>query len=490
MMRRWLGEWHRLNVREDTGVVGLQGATDAQTGAWDRARLQRRPAIKCTCLGAGDAAGKRCGSRPRYGACWRFVKPGASILLPSHPHATAVAMSPVGPLLTDLKALLAEGQQTQLYAGAMLHIHAQGQTLLHYACGHAQAASVDSPSAHPEAMQPEHIFDLASVTKALATTLAAMLLVEEGALELQAPVGMYLQDFNHGDKAAMQVHHLLRHTSGFAAWRPLYYHEQQRDRLPALLAAQPLQAPVGSQRIYSDLGYITLGFVLEAAAKQRLDTLLQQRLFGPLGLKTAGFNAKARGLRPLVPTSYGNDFERQMVEDANFGYPCTEVAGTFQRYRKRILCGEVMDGNAYHCLEGVAGHAGLFGTAQDVATLGQLILGGGEYAGRRYFSEVTWQTFVAAHDLVRGEVAPFGWVARQGVGSMDYLGGDLLPPATVHAFGFTGTFAYLCADTNLAVVLLTNRTQMGRNAAGLYPNVRPLFARLVQAAEKVVPLCL
>jgi CubicO group peptidase (beta-lactamase class C family) len=407
-------------------------------------------------------------------------------LLAPQPHATALPMSPSGTPIENLKALLAEGQQAQLYAGAVLHVHALGKTLLHQACGLTRAVDADPQGAPTEAMHTEHIFDVASITKALATTFAAMLLVEEGALDLQAPVGTYLDPFRHNDKAAMRVHHLLRHTSGFAAWRPMYYHEQVRHRLPALLAAQPLQAPVGAQRVYSDLGYITLGFVLEAAAKMRLDTFVQQRLFGPLQLKTASFNPKQRGLSPLVATSLNNEFERQMVEDVTFGYPCTEVAGTFQHYRQRIVCGEVMDGNAYHCLQGVAGHAGLFATAQDLMALGQLILAKGEYAGRRYVSEATWQQFVAPPAPGSGEAAPFGWVSRQGTASMAYLGGDQVPPATVHAFGFTGTFAYFSPETQLAVVLLTNRTQMARSAAGLYPDVRPLFARMVQAAEKAL----
>lgn len=317
------------------------------------------------------------------------------------------------------------------------------------------------PVEPPDAMTPATAFDLASVTKVMATTLAIMLLADRGAVALDAPVSTYLPDFTGGGKGAITVRHLLTHTSGLLQWVPTYYHASDPDGAYAYVRDLPLGWPVGEGRHYSDLGFMVLGRVVEAASGRRLDAFMQAELYGPLGLARTGFrppDLAAGGLPPgpYAATSHGNPYEHRMVHDSTFGYRIPGDPDAWDGWRRRTLVAEVNDGNAWHAWRGVAGHAGLFSTARELGVLLQLLLDGGQGGGRRFVSSETVEAFLAPQ--LPGQA--LGWQVP-----------DYAPEGSFAHTGFTGTYVLGVPSRRLAVVLLTNRQNGGVDGRGLYPDV-------------------
>ena len=209
------------------------------------------------------------------------------------------------------------------------------------------------------------VFDLASVTKVMATTFAVMLLVDDGAIDVDAPVSTWLPDFRGGGKEAITVRHLLTHRSGLVQWLPLYYHASNADEAYAYIRDLPLGWPVGEGRHYSDLGFMLLGRIVEKVSGRTEDAFLRERLYGPLGLRTTGYRhatpgGGGNGLAParagaFAATSHGNPYEYRMVHDSTFGYRVEGDADAWNGWRHRTLVGEVNDGNAFHAFGGRAG---------------------------------------------------------------------------------------------------------------------------------------
>jgi len=274
----------------------------------------------------------------------------------------------------------------------------------------------------------ESIYDLASLTKVVGTTTAAMVLFDEGRLNLDAPVSTYVPEFSGGLKDAVTVRMLLSHQSGLPAGRELWRKARSPDEARQLVLATKLAYKPGTGTIYSDLGADVLGWVVESAAGQPLDRFLHERVFLPLGMRSTGFRpADSLRLR-IAPTEV----------TPPRGYP---------------LRGEVHDENAY-ALGGVAGHAGLFGTAADLAVFAQMMLNRGEYDGVRIIADSTVRLFTGPASRSR----TLGWEMADGQhGAGDYFG--------EHAFGhtgYTGTSLWIDPDRELFVVILTNRVHAAR----------------------------
>jgi CubicO group peptidase (beta-lactamase class C family) len=329
----------------------------------------------------------------------------------------------------------------------------------------------------PVPMTTSTVFDLASVTKVMATTFASMLLVDDGAVELDAPVHAYLPDFRGGGKDRITVRHLLTHRSGLAQWLPVYYHAADPDGAYAYVRDVPLGWEPGEGRHYSDLGFMVLGRLVERVSGQSLGAFLEERLYGPIGLEATGFRP-AQGAVPergpaevaegtsIAATSHGNPYEYRMVHDSTFGYRIGGDADAWDGWRRRTLVGEVNDGNAWHAFGGVAGHAGLFSTAGELRTLVQLLLDGGERAGRRFVNPSVVEAFLSTQ--VEGQA--LGWQLP-----------DYGPAGSFAHTGFTGTYVLGLPSEGLAVVLLTNRQNGGVDADGGYPDVGPLQRAVVRA---------
>src|SRR6476661_11264886 len=210
------------------------------------------------------------------------------------------------------------------------------------------------------------IYDLASLTKPLITSLLCARRIELGELTLDSSVSHYLPEFDRTDKQMITVRELLTHTSGLPAWRPLYIlAEDEPDRAGGAIAALDLEYKPGTRVIYSDLSFITLGLLLERIPGHQLVQLAQNEIIEPLKLENTFFNPEVARQTGIAACETGNGYERDMCE--------TMGAGIYANSRQRMIWGEVHDGNAYF-LGGAAGHAGLFATAGDVFQLAQQFL--------------------------------------------------------------------------------------------------------------------
>jgi len=272
------------------------------------------------------------------------------------------------------------------------------------------------------------IYDLASLTKVVGTTTAIMVLYDEGKIRLDDPVSVYVPEFSGGDKDRVTVRMLLEHRSGLPAGRDLWRIAHSSDEARAAVISTPLGCEPGRCYEYSDLGADMLGFVVEAASGERLDHFLDERVFQPLGMTDTFFRPADSLKTRIAPTEVAPPR----------GYP---------------LQGEVHDENAY-ALGGIAGHAGLFSTAADLAVFAQMMLNGGEYGGTRIVSDSTVALFTKRAAGTRA----LGWDTCAGSGGCgQYLGED----AYGHT-GFTGTSIWLDPDRDMFVVLLTNRVHEAR----------------------------
>jgi uncharacterized protein YbbC (DUF1343 family)/CubicO group peptidase (beta-lactamase class C family) len=285
----------------------------------------------------------------------------------------------------------------------------------------------------PEApvVSTDTLYDLASLTKVVATTTVAMMLVDEGRLDLDRPVSSYLPDFCDSGRDRVMVRHLLTHSAGLPAWAPVYRLGQGRQHFLDYIEAEGLQYEPGTQSVYSDLGVILLGEILERITGVSLDTFAERRTFGPLG---------------MADTVYCPDVRRQARTAP------TEI----DAYRGGLLRGVVQDENAY-ALGGIAPHAGLFSTASDLARFAQMLLAGGEYGGRRLVSTEAVALFTHRAGIP-GSSRAIGWDTP----SEESSAGAFVSPESFGHTGFTGTSLWIDPARRLFVILLTNRVHPTR----------------------------
>jgi len=274
---------------------------------------------------------------------------------------------------------------------------------------------------------PETIYDLASLTKVIGLTTAAMMLVDSGKLDLDAPAQRYVPAFQGTNKERVTIKHLLTHSSGMPAWRPLYAEAKTREEALALVDTTALLKQPGDTFVYSDLGAITLTQAVEAITGQRLNDFLDARLFGPLGMTAT---------RSLPPESWRNRIAP------------TENDTVF---RHRLLRGEVHDENAGR-LGGVSGHAGLFSTAPDLAVFAKWLL------HLRRIDSLHVRDFTHRQGIPPGSSRALGWDTPSELSS---AGTKMGPNAFGHT-GFTGTSIWFDPDRNLFIILLTNRVNPTR----------------------------
>ena len=354
-----------------------------------------------------------------------------------------------------------------LIPGAVFLVAKDGRVIHERAFGFAQVNDYEGHRlASPPPMRTSTIFDLASVTKVMATTMAAMMLVDRGKIDLDAPVSRYLPDFRGLHLDSITVRHLLSHSAGLVQWQPLYYHAANGVQTYAVIRDMPLQWGVGDARHYSDLGFMLLGHIVERASGLPLDRFLGDSLYRPLGLRSTAFNPKTRGFAEFAATEQGNVYELHMVYDSTFGYRYRGDPTAWNGWRQYVLNGEVDDGNSYYANGGVAGHAGLFSTAADLRVLLDLLNNRGSYGGRQYIRPEIVDAF-----LTRDKYENYlGWQAPSN-----------LPAGSFSHTGFTGTYVAGVPQYKLSIVLLTNRQNMGTDAKGYFPDVGPLQQAVAEA---------
>ncbi|MCC5912914.1 MAG: serine hydrolase [Balneolaceae bacterium] len=305
---------------------------------------------------------------------------------------------------------------------------------------------------------PNTVFDLASITKAMATTTSIMKLVDDGRISLDDPVYQYIEEFDEGEKRDVTIRHLLLHTSGLAAFRVYVDELQTRDEIVKAVRNEPLENTPGEEYVYSDLGFILLGEIVHEVTGTRLDRFARNHFFYPMGLSSTHFNPKRVGRwvsNRIPPTEIDVSFDR----------------GTVQ--------GDVHDERAFF-MDGVAGHAGLFSTAREIASWSYMLLNGGKYGGHQYLSRETIDLFSGPRSPVnhRG----YGFDRKSGSAS---TAGQLTGERTFGHLGFTGTSVWMDPDENIAIILLTNRTFPSREYGSDISRIRARIADAVMNSIEI-----
>ena len=287
------------------------------------------------------------------------------------------------------------------------------------------------------------IYDLASLTKPLITGLLCARRIEAGQLTLDSAVAHYLPEFDRTDKQMITVRELLTHTSGLPAWRPLYIlAEDERDRVAGTIANLDLENKPGTHVLYSDLGFITLGFLLERLTGHRFSQLANDEIINALNLKQTFFNPELALQTGIAACETGNGYEQET---------CAQMeSGEYRNWRQHVIWGEVHDGNAYF-LGGAAGHAGLFSTAAETFQIAKQFVA----ATSRLLKAETCQLFRTNMTPDSNEARSVGW---QLAVTQDSTAGLDLPGDSFGHNGFTGTSCWIDAENERIYILLTNRT--------------------------------
>lgn len=384
----------------------------------------------------------------------------AAIACAPAPHPAAVAVTPsLARGIATADSLVAASIGTSI-PGAVLVVARNGRVLENRVFGYRQLNDYTGHRlASPPPMRTTTMFDLASVSKVMGTTFGVMMLVDQGKIDLDAPVYRYLPDFRGPHKDSITVRHLLTHSAGLVQWQPLYYHASNTAQTYAVIRDMPLQWGVGEGRHYSDLGFMLLGDIVARVSGQPLDAYLHDHLYAPLGLAHTTYLPRAHGFTEFAATEQGNTYERHMVYDSTFGYRYRGDPTAWNGWRTYVLDGETDDGNSWYANGGVAGHAGLFSTAAELRVLLDLLNQRGTLGGHRYISAATIERFLTV-DRFRNYL---GWMKPAD-----------LPPGSFAHNGFTGTYVLGVPKYGLSIVLLTNRQNMGTDARGYFPDVGPL----------------
>jgi serine-type D-Ala-D-Ala carboxypeptidase len=366
---------------------------------------------------------------------------------------TASHRFPEGPFAPAYQ-VLSDAIAARAFPGCAFGVFANGRVVLQGALG----VSTYDQDAFPIA--PGMIYDIASVSKVVATTTAVMILVERGALDVDMPVGDLLPGFVIGRASSerarhITIRHLLAHNSGLPGYVELFQTASTSEELLRACLHLPIEAEPGTRAEYSDPGFILLGKALETLTRESLDAWVQREIFAPLQMPSTGYNPEParRGLIP--PTE----------EDQNF--------------RRRRIQGEVQDENAW-VLKGVAGHAGVFSNTSDLLHFAEAVLAvEGENESRpsvKLFSKLTLDRF-AQRQGPPGSSRALGWDTP----SENSSAGQYFSERSIGHLGYSGCSLWIDLDARIAVVLLTNRTWPDRKTQ-LIRQVRPAFHNAVRQA--------
>ncbi|HXD30065.1 MAG TPA: serine hydrolase [Pyrinomonadaceae bacterium] len=312
----------------------------------------------------------------------------------------------------------------------------QGQAVFADALGQAVRGEQEIPASIAT------VYDLASLTKPLITGLLCARRIESGQLTLDSAVANYLPEFDRADRHMITIGQLLTHSSGIPAWRPLYaLTGGNPDATVAVIANEKLEYTPGTRVIYSDLGFISLGLLLERVTGTRVSELARNEIFEPLSLKHTWFNPEKTLQTGIAACELGNTFERETCKAMGFEYG---------GWREQLIWGEVHDGNAYF-LGGAAGHAGLFSTAAETLRLANQFIAG----QTELLKPETCALFEKNRTPGLEEDRSVAWKLAS---SKESSAGPDLPPESYGHAGFTGTSCWIDGSKQRVFILLTNRT--------------------------------
>ncbi len=365
---------------------------------------------------------------------------GAAALGAGHELSSAYTAGLSVTALIHAEAAVAAEVERGAFPGASLAVGRRDRVVTEIGIGNTGTTAEDVP------VDPDWtVYDLASLTKVVATTTAVMLLVEDGKMELDAPVSRYLPEFSGGDKDRVTVRHLLTHTSGLPAWAELW---GGPEAAMARAVGTRLETAPGARVEYSDIGFVVLFAAAEKAAREPVFRLLDRRVYGPLRMRSTTYSA---------------------------GVGCSSCASTSRRHGDAFQ-GKVHDPIARQ-LGGVAGNAGLFSTAHDLARFAAMLANEGELNGVRVLKAETIRTFRQRQVGTRA----LGWESpnRSGGGA---AGLRISPNAYGHT-GYTGTSIWIDPDRGTWAVLLANRTYGGEDVNRMQTLRRTVNNRVADAAD-------
>jgi serine-type D-Ala-D-Ala carboxypeptidase len=350
-----------------------------------------------------------------------------------------------------INELLANGLKSGVYPGAVLLIGAQGRIKFFKAVGNRSIIPQILP------MKKDTIFDLASLTKPLATTLAIMRLVDEGKIGLDQSLSGIIKTGLLGDKKTLTIRSLLCHCAGLKDWAPFYLDiislkgDMRKKALRERIIKEPLMHPQGAQCLYSDLGFMLLEWVVEEASGETLRDFAHRKFYEPMGL------------------------ERTFLSTGSLPFSREEFAATEDcPWRKRVLHGEVHDENAF-AAGGYSGHAGLFGTAEEIFTISLMLMS--HYQGKRndYFSPDIVREFFRKQEIVKGCTWALGWDTPS---AKDSSAGKYISTGSVGHLGFSGTSLWIDLERDAVVIFLTNRVHPSRDSVKIR-SFRPVLHDLI-----------
>ena len=338
---------------------------------------------------------------------------------------------------SQISAMLRARNDAGDFPSAVYVVAQHGEVVFAEALGDAAR----EPEQHPATLAT--IYDLASLTKPLVTGLVCALLIERGEFEIDDRISRYFPEFDRPDKREITIQQLLTHTSGMPAWRPLYLLATDKSDALRAIADEPLEWSPGERVLYSDLGFITLGFLLQHLTKLSLAQVAQHEILDTLKLQHTFFNPSAATRTGVAACETGNAYERDMCERDFSGR-------TYSGWRNGIIWGEVHDGNA-HFLGGAAGHAGLFSNAMETLRLAKQFIP----QSSELLNAETCKLFRQNMTEGLNEARSFAW---QLAATLESTAGSDMPPDAFGHTGFTGTSCWIDAERQRVFILLTNRT--------------------------------
>lgn len=327
---------------------------------------------------------------------------------------------------------LVEGALRQkIFPGLELLVARGEEVLLHEAWGHLEMG--------PEAgaLASNTLWDIASVTKPVATATCLMVLLEKGLLGLEDKVADFFPEYDSPDKKGITLRHLLTHTAGLPDWADLYSQSETRAEALQRLVNVPLGHPTGTAMVYSDLGFLLLGEIIHRLSGESLAEAFHRHVAHPLGLEHTAFNPLEQSWDlPIAPTQF-----------------CT--------FRQQLLRGVVHDENAF-AFGGEGGNAGVFSTAHDLHRFARMVVNQGELEGVRLLAPRTLELMILNHNPPRLPPRGLGW-DRKADGYGYTSCGALMRKGAIGHTGFTGTSLWLEPDTGLIVIVLSNRVNVSRD---------------------------
>lgn len=310
------------------------------------------------------------------------------------------------------------------------------------------------------------IYDLASLTKVLVTSLLCAKLIGSGEINLSDKIAKYFTEFDTDEKREITIENLLTHTSGFVNWKPFYLISNFKSEIPNLISEMPLANSINSIVVYSDLNFLMIGFLLEKIYQKKIDEIARKEIFAPLNLQNTFFNPPKELQKRIAASEKGNEFEKKTCIE--LGY---EIRNSQSQFRIRTIWGEVHDGNCYF-MNGVSGHAGLFSTAAEIFKIAQQFLPNYTTLLKPETCQLFRKNFTPNLNEARS-------IAFQLAETKDSSAGLALSKNSFGHLGFTGTSLWIEPETERIFILLTNRTHAHELPFVILNSVRRRFHELV-----------